>query len=195
MLEAYLREMDQQPANPSDDELVTVAQARAIAQRDYEQRHQADRAKAAQALSKVQFERMRDDFSHKVDTTLGDLRSSHKELQEIDGIDTLLLNDIAPDLVARIKEDPSTAVPFEDVQAMLKEAASTRATKERERLDKHAKMAVARAAKAKPKVQPVPAGGQTATSGPSKPKQFKLGTRDLMEQAMADYRHIVGQTK
>lgn len=196
IVRAYLDELEAAtPASASpqgnpNEELVTVAQAQALAQRaavEAATRLQAEeRARMTQAVEAARLKSQTESYQKQLNETIAGVVKAHPELGDIDGISRLLLDDIAPTVIARIQEAPNVEVPFEEVAALLTEKAAARAAKEQARLKRYADMALVRAAKEKPKVQPAPPGGSAPAVSATPPRPLKLGSRELTQSVTAE---------
>ena len=187
MVRAYLADLEQLGADsPAPDEAITAAQAQQIAdQRVREALTQEREARAKQAYT-AQVNQLTDHYRSEVDQAISSALGEHKILAEtVEGVEVLLLADIAPVVAARIQADPETPVDLAEVRQLIAASAAKRAGRIVAAQSAAKTQAAIEAARLR-KSSPAPAGGGAPRPTAPKAANFKLGSKGLVDAAIAD---------
>lgn len=187
MVRAYLNDLEQmESGDPSGDEPLTVAQAQHLVETRVNAALQKEREDRARQTYTAQVAQLTTQYRTDVDSAISTAVTSHPILGEaVEGIEVLLLADIAPRVSAMIMADPETPVDMGEVKALIAAAAARRA----QRLDAltvNVKKQTAVDAARLRKNSPAPSGGVAPSQRPARPQQFKMGSKELVNAAIAD---------
>lgn len=186
MVRAYLEDLESLGLEADPNEPLTAAQAQTLVHQGVEQALMREREERSRQAYQFQVTSMTNTYRAEVDQAISHALTSHPALSQfVDGVEVLLLADVAPQVAARIQANPDIPVPIEEVKGLIAAAAERRAGKLKA-LEVNAQKVAAVQAAAMKKSSPAPAGGSPARQAPAPQKSFKLGDKNLVNAAIAD---------
>lgn len=187
MVRAYLEDLETLDlGGPDPDQPLTAAQAQALVAQEVGKAREADKQAQAKQAYSFQVNTLTHQYRTEVDKAVSDALAANPALgQFIDGVEVLLLADVAPVVAAQIQANPDVPVDLKEVKALIAAAAVKRAGKLKALEVNAQKVAAVAAAKMK-QSSPAPAGGSPAKQAAAPQAKFKLGDKGLLNAAIAD---------
>ena len=170
-----------QTTDPSD--IPTIQQTQQLIQSQVETVQRQLQTDIMRAKFELETGRLEQEYSGKIGSHLESLTKTHPILQDVEGIDRLLRDEVAAGVAAKIKANPNVPVPLEDTLQMFSEAAKRRAAKIEERFQNRMKAAAAKKADViTTGIEPPGGAAPTPTAG----KVPKIGSKELHDQVLKD---------
>ena len=186
MVRAYLNDLEAMDETPGADEPLTVAQAQQMVTQRVTDALKQEREERARQTYTAQVDQLTQHYRSEVDQAITSAVTTHPILKDaVEGIEVLLLADIAPRVAEMIRENPEVPVDLVEVKQMIAAAAGKRAERFTALTVNATKQAAVNAARLK-QTSPAPAGGVAPSQRPARPQQFKLGGKELVNAAIAD---------
>lgn len=183
----YLRQQAGLTAKSPDD-IPTQADAKAIARAEAQRVKEELSREIAQAQMAAFQARQEADYRAEFTSHVAALQKSHPELNAYDlaDLELALRQDVSKQLDLRIKSNPLDEIPVGEVKRLFTEAAQRRVARVQSTQVSSAKQQAVEASRALTTKGIEPPGGQAPGIVPEAPRHFKLGSKELIAQVIAD---------